>query len=284
MTSLLSIDRAFQRNFGQSLKDAVGAAVSTIFQERADELFQSPTNSPTGFRDKAIMAWLKRRALKEDSTDFFERLHLDFWSAEGGSEYSSNCDHRFNDLFLKRQAEDFEALKETWSQFNLKQIVEFGCNSGLLLQYLTTNLEGVLSSTGIDINQTQIEANQSSSRFDSRIDFRCEDAAKWINENGLPATLFVTNGGVLEYFSRQRLDSMLSHISNDIKPAIFFASEPVAADHDWDATTESVPFGEELSFSHNYRDLFESNGFEVVHSRAVEFDQWKMIATIAVSA
>jgi len=96
-------------------------------------------------------------------------------------------------------------------------------------------------------------------------------------------TLFVSNGGVLEYFRRERLDEMLSHISSSLVPTTFFAVEPVATDHDWSKVTDSIPFGEELSFSHNYTDLFESNGFEILHQRAVEFDTWMMMATIAVS-
>ena len=76
---------------------------------------------------------------------------------------------------------------------------------------------------------------------------------------------------------------MLSYISSQLWPAIFFAVEPVAHDHDWSKTVESIPFGEELSFSHNYTHLFESNGFEIVHQRFVEYDAWNMMATIAVS-
>ena len=91
----------------------------------------------------------------------------------------------------------------------------------------------------------------------------------------------VSNGGVLEYFRRERLDEMLSHISRNLPSALFFASEPVACDHDWSSTAESIPFGDELSFSHNYKDLFESNGFEVLHQRATDFESWRMVATVA---
>ena len=119
------------------------------------------------------------------------------------------------------------------------------------------------------------------SEFDSRIKFSNADGGNWLLENGKANSLFVTNGGVLEYFRRERLNEMLTHISSNLPPSVFFAVEPVANDHDWAATTESVPFGEELSFSHNYSNLFESNGFEVLHQRAVQFDAWKMVATIA---
>ena len=231
-----------------------------------------------------MMSLLKKQAISRGDDQFFERLHKNFWQGEGGEIFSSNCDHRFQDLFLNQQKEDFIVLQNLWRSSDLNRIVEFGCNSGLVLNYLTQNLEGVVHSQGIEINQAQIDTNNASSRFDKRIQFYCADGSDWLIGNGLPQTLFVSNGGVLEYFSRERLDEMLTLISNKLKPALFFAVEPVAPDHDWKTNKESVPFGEELSFSHNYVDLFESNGFKIVHQRATDFESWRMMATIATTS
>ena len=281
MNKTLSIDTAQQRNLKQSVKELLGTAFASFAIKRTDELFNSPVSQPAGIRDKLIMAHLKRRAVLANQSDFFERLHIDFWQGDGGAVFSKNCDHRFEDLFLAKQKIDFDHLRSICQKNQPKHIVEFGCNSGLLLQYMTTELQGIDSSTGIEINADQVRQNQSSSQFDSRIEFANADGGEWLLKNGVSNTLFVSNGGVLEYFRRERLNEMLTHISNNLGPAIFFAVEPVANDHDWNKTTESIPFGEELSFSHNYTDLFESNGFQVVHQRAVEFDSWKMVATIA---
>ena len=283
MNTTLSIENAEKRSLKQSVKELAGQAVASLATQRTKELFNSPASQPTGIQDKLIMAHLKRRAFLENQADFFERLHIDFWQGDGGAEFSKNCDHRFEDLFLAKQKLDFDQLRSIWETQRPKHIVEFGCNSGLLLQYMTTELEGVESSTGIEINAEQVRQNQESSQFDSHINFITADGGEWLFNNGKSNTLFVSNGGVLEYFRRERLNEMLFHISSKLGPAIFFAVEPVAKDHDWSQTTESIPFGEELSFSHNYADLFESNGFQIVHQRAVEFDSWKMMATIAVS-
>jgi hypothetical protein len=279
----LSIEIAEKRTLKQSVKELAGQAVALLAAKRTKELFDSPASQPTGIQDKLLMAYLKRRAFRQNQADFFERLHIDFWQGEGGAVFSKNCDHRFEDLFLSKQKLDFDQLRQVWNQKQPKHIVEFGCNSGLLLQYMTTELEGVTASTGIEINAEQVRQNQESSEFDSRINFCNADGGEWLFENGKENSLFVSNGGVLEYFRRERLNEMLTHISDNLGPAIFFAVEPVADDHDWNKTTESIPFGEELSFSHNYTDLFESNGFQIVHQRVVEFDSWKMMATIAVT-
>jgi SAM-dependent methyltransferase len=263
------------------LKQLVGSALTAISPHRSRQLIEKPLASPVGLRDKAIMLHLKNKAAKEGRSDFIEQIHEDFWKGEGGKVFASNCDHRFEDLFLKQQKEDFAALLDAWGNAGTNRIVEFGCNSGLLLNYLSRRLPGVEEAVGLDINADQIAVNQQSDSLDSRICFVCGDARKWLFKNGTGNSLYVSNGGVLEYFQRERLDEMLTHIAKNLGPSLFFASEPVACDHDWSSNSDSLPFGDELSFSHNYKHLFESNGFEVLHQRATDFESWRMVATVA---
>ncbi len=263
------------------VKAKAGRVASACFPFRTRQLYRQPINNPSALTDKLILYYLRKRCLLENRTRFFERLHKEFWSGKGGSMFSSNCDHRFDDLFIQKQRIEFEQVVETWTKHGLNKIVEFGCNSGLLLNYLTKNLSSVETSIGLEINAEQVARNQQSDAIDKRIQFVLGDAGDWLLKNGTDKTLYVSNGGVLEYFRRERLDEMLSYIANNCKPAVFFAVEPVADDHDFELQKKSIPFGEELSFSHNYTDLFTSNGFTIVHQRAVTFESWKMLATIA---
>ena len=280
-SSLLTIESAKSKSFKELAKTALGHVFNAFFNARANELSNLPTSYPKTLKDKLLMAYLKEQARVANDTAFFERLHADFWRGPGGDVFSRNCDHRFDDLFLTRQAYDIEMLKHHWSSSDCRHIVEIGCCSGMHLQYLTTQLPGVVSAVGIDINPTQIQSNLCNPKFDSRIDFIAADGGQWIANHAKPNTLFVTNGGVLEYFSRQRICEIFGHISTKLAPAMLFTVEPVAADHDATATNESVPFGEELSFSHNYLDLFESSGFRVLHQRPVDYENWRMMTTIA---
>lgn len=282
-SSPLSIHHAQHQSPKSLIKDWVGQIIASARPARATKIFKDPSKSTGSLADKAIVHHLRQRSIREQRHAFLSRLHLEFWRGEDGALFSMNCDHRFKDLFLAKQQVDFDKLIEVWNSVPSSEIVEVGTNSGLLLQYLTLNLPGVSCSTGIDINPDQISKNIASDKFDPRIQFLCTDGQKWIQENANEKTLFVTNGGVLEYFERDKLNDAISHIAENCHPAIFFASEPVALDHDLETNPESIPFGEELSFSHNYRDLFESNGFKVVHQRAVFFESWKMQATIAIS-
>ncbi len=283
MNQPLSIEVAHRLDVKTRLKIVLGKIASFVFQRRCSQLSANPVSCPTGFVDKALMRYLKHRAVLIDDEQFFERLHHDFWKGAGGQVFSSKYDHRFEDLFLARQGEDFRALQNLWNQSSVDQIVEFGCNSGLVLNYLTQQLADVRTATGIEINQQQVDENLASEAFDPRINFECADAGGWLLEHGKANTLFVTNGGVMEYFRRERLNEMLQFISAELKPALFFSVEPFAADHDWSKNTDSIPFGVELSFSHNYQDLFESNGFEIVHQRPIIFEEWWLMATVARS-
>ena len=281
MSDTLSIATPQNTDWKGTLKQHFGNFVAVTSPARSRFLFANPISQPATLRDKAIMAHLKRRAIKLNQQDFFERLHAEFWSGEGGAVFAENCDHRFEDVFLAKQKVDIEALKKVWSEIQPEHIVEFGCCSGLVLDYLTRKLPEVKTAVGIEINADQVKRNQAAGTFDARVKFEHADGAQWLLDNGQPKTLFVSNGGVLEYFRRERLDEMLRYISNNLPQTVVFAVEPVAADHDWAQLKESVPFGDELSFSHNYRDLFESNGFDVVHERRIEFDRWRMAAIIA---
>lgn len=281
MNGILSLKTAQSHSAKDRLKISLGNTLAQLYPSRAERLSHQPTNYANHRRDRLIMAFLKEQARLNDDTRFFQDLHQEFWTGHGGAVFSSNCDHRFEQVFLSQQKQEFEKLKSIWTSGRFEHIVEIGCSSGLLIQFLTSNLPGVVSAIGIDINQTQIKANRKDPVFDSRIEFRCTDGYKYVCENAQPNTLFVTNGGVLEYFSRDQIDRMLSKLATEVGNSLFFSVEPIAPDHDWDRSPDSVPFGEELSFSHNYRDAFETNGFVIHHQRHVDFESWRWMATIA---
>ena len=281
MNAILSLKTAESHSVKDRLKISAGKALAQLFPARTEQLESSPTNYSRNRRDQLIMAFVRDRARLSDDARFFEALHREFWSGDGGAVFSSNCDHRFEEVFLAQQKEEFALLESKWAEGKFDHIVELGCSSGLLLQFLTSNLPGVESAVGIDLNKQQIDANKENSGFDHRIEFCCTDGFEYVCANARPNTLFVTNGGVLEYFSREQLDRMLSKLAAEIGNSLFFSIEPIAPDHDWESSQDSIPFGQELSFSHNYQDVFKTNGFAIHHQRYVDFESWRWMATIA---
>ena len=79
----------------------------------------------------------------------------------------------------------------------------------------------------------------------------------------LPGTVVFSNGGVLEYFSPANLERLFSTVAIS-SPAAIVLVEPAAPNHDLENQPESLVFGQEYSFSHNYRRRLIEAGFDVV--------------------
>ena len=193
--TLLSIRQTTQTDARTTAKDFMGRFFVSVNPGRGRQLYRNPNLDESGFMDRAILFHLRRRALKENRSRFFERLHRSFWSGSGGEVFSQNCDHRFRDLFLGKQLPDFEVLCNVWESLATNQIVEIGTNSGLLLEFLTSNLLRTKCSYGIDINKVQIETNRQSDTFDPRVTFVHGEGDRWIADNASSHTLFVRTEG-----------------------------------------------------------------------------------------
>ncbi len=272
----------------KSIKSLIGSVVASACPEVAMDLYRRPVREPSRLVERLILCHLRARAIHQNRNRFFERLHRDFWQGGGGDVYSENCGDLLDDLCLTQQVAELQELHSLWSKLRMERMVEFGTCNGRLLDHLHDRFRPADPSTGIDINAEQIRRNQEK-HDPSTLTFFAGDAQAWLEGSAgsegyrQGKTLFISNGGVLEYFSRTQLDQMLSHIRSECANSLFFASEPVAADHDMEREKGSLPFGKELSFSHNYADVFEANGFELLHQRRFVFQQWTMMATIALA-
>lgn len=268
----------------ESVKRLLGKILCRTFPQRSRSVYRTPTSHPSSFVDRGILYHLKQRALREGRDGFLTRLHADFWSGSAGERFSENCDYRFEDYFLSNQAEDFKAIQRAWDEHScIRNIVEIGTCSGLLLRYLKENLAVTGEITGIDINQAQIAQNQST-YAGSGIEFYCGKGLDWVREHAKPKTMFVTNGGVLEYFSERDITKLFAFAACDASPSMVYCSEPIAVDFDLDKQMESVPFGDELSFSHNYPKLLADAGFKILSQRETQCEVYRTVATLAHTA
>jgi len=263
-------------------KGIIGEVFARVFPARSRAIYRRPSSDPASAIDRGILFHLKNRAVREGRSRFLQRLHLDFWAGENGAVFSTNCDHRFQTHFLAKQKTDFEAIAHAWqTNESLRNIIEIGTCSGLLLQYLNENLDGIQSIAGIDINETQIHENQR--RYANTIlQFHHANGIEWVIDNAKPGTLFVTNGGVLEYFTQRDVESLFEFAATNAAPSIVYCSEPIAADFDLDQSVESTPFGEELSFSHNYPKLLTEAGFTILRTTETCCEGHRMLATLAI--
>jgi len=263
-------------------KDIIGGMLARSFPARRRAIYRRPTSDPTNAIDRGILFHLKKRAVRNGRSRFLQRLHSDFWAGKNGSIFSTNCDHRFQTHFLSKQQADFNALSHAWqTNESVRNIIEIGTCSGLLLQYLNENLDGIESIVGIDINETQISENQRR-HANTRLQFLHANGIEWVIDNAKPGTMLVTNGGVLEYFTQRDVESLFQFIGNNAAPSIVYCSEPISADFDLDQNRESIPFGEELSFSHNYPMLLTEAGFTILNKSETCCEGYRMLTTLAI--
>ena len=115
---------------------------------------------------------------------------------------------------------------------------------------------------GIDLSEEQVSINNKKFQDNSRMEFVASDGIVWIMKYAKNNTVFVTYGGVLEYFTERRLADFLSYL-RVLEKIIFVAIEPVGIDHDFDVNPNTQLYGIERSFSHNYPKLFKDAGFDI---------------------
>lgn len=221
---------------------------------------------------------LMRRAILqklEKAQDYktLSELHQNYWTNKG-TDFCLSMEDRFKTEFLPNWAFIFDILKEELSnqseEFNL--LVEIGTGDGEVLNYLSSEFPKIDRFVGIDLSPNQVEINNKKFTDNKRLDFVASDGFDWVNQHGQSNTIFVTSGGVLEYFTELRLQEFLSKV-NSLGKIIFIAIEPKGADHNFETNPKSELYGHERSFSHNYPNFFKNAGFSLWHLSYKPFDK-----------
>ncbi len=105
----------------------------------------------------------------------------------------------------------------------------------------------------------------------------------WVLRNGRRGSVFVTYGGVFEYFPQRRLQALLSWMAGALPPALLGIVEPLADGHAVDSDPHSVPYGAENTFSHLYPRLITQAGLRIFRRREcrVGAQRWLMLVAHA---
>ncbi|WP_178984934.1 class I SAM-dependent methyltransferase [Winogradskyella helgolandensis] len=203
---------------------------------------------------------------KKSDYNTLESLHKSYWVNQG-DDFCSDTEARFESEFLPNWAFVFDILKEELkNETNIfKSLVEIGTGNGSVLNYLSTEFPKIEKFVGIDLSPDQTKINNEKYNGNSRLEFVAADGLDWIRENGSSHTIFVTSGGVLEYFTQPRLQEFFKEV-NSLGKIIFIAIEPKGVTHNFEKNPNSELYGHERSFSHNYPKLFKEAGFNVWHN------------------
>lgn len=216
-------------------------------------------------------ALLKNAEKKEDFNKLAE-YHENFWK-ETGRKYFSNKENVLEDFFLPNGSLVFERLQNILNNQsqNFSTMVEIGTGDGVVLNYLKDKFPQVEKFVGIDMSKEQISVNKKNFEQIDKLEFVASEGFDWIKENGSGATIFFTSGGVLEYFTEQRLQELF-HYLNTLDPVIFIAIEPIGLNDDFSINPNSRPYGHERSFSHDYARLFKNAGFSLWYEAKTPFN------------
>lgn len=215
--------------------------------------------------ERLVLAGLVARCHASGNMDRLMPQHTRYW--EGGSAvlFHAATEARCRDEFHRVHGFAPRMLERLIEATGLHSLCEIGCGSGLVLDELGTALPQLRELTGLDLSADQTAINRSRYR-DPRYSFTQGDACRWIPEHARPGTIFMTYGGVFEYFPETAMNALLRDIAS-LAPAALMLIEPIAMDHDLEREPHSRPYGDELSLSHNYPQLLAQSGFAVLERR-----------------
>lgn len=227
-----------------------------IFGEGTDRLGSLIRNGLLG------QAFIKRDQAR------LRRLLAAYWG-EYASKFHDDWDDRFERIFLGRDLE-VVALLDAWIAERAdagepaEHLYEIGCGGGRLLAFLAERYPALFEFTGIDLGSTRIEINRATYP-DPRLQFHATEAVSWIPEHAKPGGIFLTNGGVFEYFLEEELRHLFRWIATQREPSAILLIETIGTDHDIATERQSLVYGREMAFSHNYPHLLGEAGFTIRH-------------------
>lgn len=265
--------RAFQINLGRMIKAFDHKAVAAV------EAGQLPAH--LSFRERAVVAAVVDEHRRAGTLEALAPLHSWFWKSEEAATYHERGKDLLKGVWLQHQAAIAEPIRALVDAIGspFHTLVEIGCGSGFALADLATRLPRLPKLIGLDMCATQIEIDRKRNS-DPRLSFEAADANVWIPANATPGTIFLTVGGVFEYFPQKSLETLFAYIGSQLKPAAIAMIEPLADDYDLMAEVASRTYGNENSLGHNYPTLLRRAGFVICYQQEHRLNDTRFISVV----
>jgi SAM-dependent methyltransferase len=206
------------------------------------------------------------------------QLHRKLWESKDAFRFYESTEGRFETIFLGIKEKLDLILDKITTETAVENVVEIGCGNGKLLAHIAQTRKDIVRHIGLDINEDQINANKVVFQDKPSFEFHACNASEWIAKNPLPKTVYITFGGVLEYFTEKELNQILEMISHN--PSIgLIIYEPLAKQTNPSEYQTSVNFGAELSFSHAYSFFIRRAGLKIIFEELQPSDtgQWILL-------
>ena len=259
----------------------VGEILVSIFKSRATRVESGGQVGSAKLLDRVIRNGLRAQAIRTSNFRRLRDLHRTYWKSQA-HKFASDCQFRFEEQFLAEDSTFLDNAEKYLACFCIDRIVEVGCGNGLMLQYRSKRWPSVSQCVGIDIDPSVIE-NNARTYSDDNMQFPATNPTDWMTHVPNRPALLITNGGVLEYFLREEVESLFTKLRKHAPCAILLI-ETLGSDHDLENDCETRLYGRELSFSHNFPNLLRKCGFEVASVRervGKHGDRWFNVLGIA---
>ena len=234
--------------------------------------------------DRLLLTALVFRHQRRGTLDQLARVHERFWASDQITSFHTQAEARFQSWWVDHHARIVPMIQARLDARPgaYHHLVEIGCGSGLVLQDVAARLPSLDALVGLDLSAAQIELNRA--RFtDPRLSFDAADAEPWLRERLSPGGIVFTNAGVLEYFPRPKLESLLRAVAARA-PSMCALVEPLDPDVDASGTAGSRPHGVEHSFSHPYLTYLREAGFTVRAHEDQVVDGQRFLLVVADTA
>ena len=264
-----TIFKFFKGQVGNTFVVAFGNLLIFLQPKKARQLSESGLTLVLN-DNMSIMERLMREAIfkKHEKTQDYNtiaELHQNYWTNKG-TDYFSSSEDLFERDFMPNSSFIFDLLKNELSNQSeeFSTLVEIGTGSGKVLKHLSIEFPTIKRFVGVDLSPDQVEMNNKKFSNDKRLEFVASDGLDWVKKHGQGNTIFVTYGGVFEYFTEPLLQEFLKEINN-LGKILFVSVEPTSPNHNFESNPNSQVHGFEWSFSHNYPKLFKEAGFSIWH-------------------
>jgi predicted TPR repeat methyltransferase len=260
----------------------VGRALLPIFGHRIERIRQSRQQRYLGYFDLFLLASLvtqhKAAGRLHELADLSER----YWASEAAMQYHYRWQQRFHTTFLPHHARIVPTLRRVLAESpaTYSALCEIGCGSGLVVNYLVDELPGIEQFVGLDLSSAQIARNRAAI-VRPKLRYEAGEAHGWLTEHGGTGWIIFCAGGVLEYLAPERLEALLAMLAVGKRPSLLAIVEALAPQHDLSVDKDSVVFGAENTFSHNYPRLCERAGFEIRFTSEYTTENQRWLALIA---
>ncbi|MDF1739132.1 MAG: methyltransferase domain-containing protein [Verrucomicrobiales bacterium] len=244
----------------------VGSILGSILPGKRTEVENAPFANDGNILNRLIRNGLYAKAFKQKDHLRLRNYFSHYWGKEAAA-FHEGWNDRFERMFLEEDVSVINDLEKLISERDAEEpfrhLYEIGCGGGQVLTYMHDRFADFTSLTGIDLGEEQIRNNRKTSKAEP-ITFEAADANKWIPENAKPNSVILTNGGVFEYFLQTELEALFTFAAANLGPVAICLVETIATDHDLDNEADSLVYGREMAFSHNYPHLLRAAGFSIV--------------------